>query len=138
MEQPETITISKAEYEEYQSLKQRNEHLLQQVDYLMQQMRLARQKKFGSSSEKSEYDQLGLFDEAEVSTNETVPEPDVQEIKSYYRKKRKEIGEKLPKDLPIEIVEHTLPEEEQICAECGGHLHVMGKTERDSLYRRRR
>ncbi len=133
MEQPETITISKAEYEEYQSLKQRNEHLLQQVDYLMQQMRLARQKKFGSSSEKSEYDQLGLFDEAEVSTNETVPEPDVQEIKSYYRKKRKEIGEKLPKDLPIEIVEHTLPEEEQICAECGGHLHVMGKTERDTL-----
>lgn len=130
MEQIETITIPKSEY-----LAQK-EHILQlqqQVDYLMQQMRLARQKRFGSSSEKSEYDQLSLFDEAEASADETAPEPDIQEIKSHYRKKRKEIGEKLPEDLPVEIVEHTLPEEEQVCHECGGHLHVMGKTERDTL-----
>ena len=55
----ETVTISRAEYEE---LLQQNNDLQQRIDYLMAQMRLSRRKQFGSSSEKSEYDQLSLFD----------------------------------------------------------------------------
>lgn len=50
----ETITISKAEYE---SLKQ-------QIAFLMEQLKLSKHRKFGSSSEQTG-DQMSLFNEAE-------------------------------------------------------------------------
>ena len=64
----ETVTISR---EEYESLKKANEELSKQVQYLMEQIALARSQRFGSSSEKSKFDdgseQLRfLFNEAEV------------------------------------------------------------------------
>lgn len=99
----------------------------------MAQMRLARHKQFGSSSEKSEYDQLSLFDEAETYADPQKPEPEITEVKAHYRKKKAESKERLPEDLPVEIVEHTVPEEERICPECGKVLRVIGKTERDTL-----
>ena len=108
----ETVTISKSEYEE---LKAQNADLQQRVDFLMQQMRLARHKQFGSSSEKSEYDQLSLFDEVETCADEKVPEPEASEVKAHYRQKAAQSKEKLPEDLPVEIVEHTLPEKDQVC-----------------------
>lgn len=129
----QTVTISKAEYEEFQALKLENADLQQRIDFLMQQMRLARRRRFGSSSEKSEYDQLSLFDEAEVYADEKVPEPDVSEVKAHYRKKTAQIKEKLPEDLPVEIVEHTLSEEEQSCRACANPLHVIGKNVRETL-----
>lgn len=129
----QTVTISKAEYEEFQALKVENADLQQRIDFLMQQMRLARRRRFGSSSEKSEYDQLSLFDEAEVYADEKAPEPQVSEVKSHYRKKAAQIKEKLPEDLPVEIVEHTLSEEEQSCRACGHTLHVIGKNVRETL-----
>lgn len=129
----ETVTISKAEYEEFQALKIQNNDLQQRIDYLMAQMRLARRRQFGSSSEKSEYDQLSLFDEAEAYADEKTPEPQVSEVKAHYRKKAAQSKEKLPENLPVEIIEHTLPEEEQSCPECGHHLHVIGKNVRETL-----
>ena len=129
----ETVTISKAEYEEFQAQKVQIVDLQQRIDFLMAQMRLARQKRFGSSSEKSEYDQLSLFDEAEVYADEKAPEPQVSEVKAHYRKKAVQSKEKLPEDLPVEIIEHTLPEEEQVCPECGNPLHVIGKNVRETL-----
>jgi len=130
----ETITITKAEYDEFQALKMQNADLQQRVDFLMAQMRLAKRKQFGSSSEKSEYDhQLSLFDEIEVCADEKAPEPQVSEVKAHYRKKVTQSKEKLPEDLPVEIIEHTLPEEEQVCPECGNSLHVIGKNVRETL-----
>lgn len=129
----ETVTIPKEEYEEYQALKLKNADLQERVDFLMAQMRLARHKQFGSSSEKSEYDQLSLFDEAEAYADEKAPEPQVSEVKAHYRKKAASCKEQLPEDLPVEIIEHTLPEEEQLCPECGNKLHVIGKNERETL-----
>ena len=52
----ETVTISKAEYE---SLKQ-------QISYLMDQLKLSQHRRYGASSEKSKYDQISLFAEAEA------------------------------------------------------------------------
>ena len=105
----ETVTISKSEYEELQNqlsacqaLKQQNADLQQRVDFLMAQMRLAKHKQFGSSSEKSEYDQLSLFDEAEAYTDSQKPEPEITEVKAHYRKKPAESKERLPEDLPTE------------------------------------
>lgn len=126
----ETITIPRAEYDE---LLRQNNDLQQRIDFLMAQMRLARHRRFGSSSEKSEYDQLSFFNEAEAYADEKKPEPQVSEVKAHYRKKAAQNKEKLPEDLPVEIVEHTLPEEEQSCPECGSHLHVIGKNIRETL-----
>lgn len=136
----ETITIAKAEYEkfqalsnEFQALKQQNNELQQRVDFLMERMRLARRKRFGSSSEKSEYDQLSLFDEPEVYADEKAPELQISEVKTHYRKKAAQCKERLPEDLPVEIIEHTLSEEEQSCPECAHPLHVIGKNVRETL-----
>jgi transposase len=129
----ETVTIPRKEYEEYQAQKAHIADLQGRVDFLMAQMRLARHRQFGSSSEKSEYDQLSLFDEAEAYADEKAPEPRVSEVKAHYRKKAASCRELLPEDLPVEIIEHTLPKEEQLCPECGSQLHVIGKNERETL-----
>lgn len=126
----ETVTIPRAEYE---SLKTHNAELSQQVNWLMEQMRLARHRQFGSSSEKSEYDQIDFFNEAEANADTHAAEPELTVVEKHYRKKVSESGDRLPPDLPVEIVEHRLPEKEQICPECGETLHVMGKETRREL-----
>ena len=88
--QDEMISISRAEYEELQA---RNAELTQQVQWLMEQMRLSRQKRFGSSSEKSQYDQIDLFNEAEATADKRIPEPELTEIQKHYRQKAKESKE---------------------------------------------
>ena len=130
----ETVTISCAEYEELttkmDSLKAENAELSQQVQWLLEQMRLARKKQFGSSSEQSKYDapeQLSLFNEAEFFADDSV-EPEFVEIEKHCRKKRVETKDELPEDLPVETTEHYLPDDEQNCPECGEPLHIMGKT----------
>ena len=66
----EMVTISRAEYEEFQAQRRKISELESRVDLLMEALRLARHKQFGASSEKSEdtlAEQLSfLFNEAEV------------------------------------------------------------------------
>ena len=70
----ETVTISRAEYEElkteYEALKEDYAELTRKLEWLMEQLRLSRQKRFGASSEKTNedgFEQLSLlFNEAEV------------------------------------------------------------------------
>lgn len=49
----ETVMISR---EEYELLKSQNEQLTRQIEFLTEQIRLARRQRFGSSSEQSRYD----------------------------------------------------------------------------------
>ena len=53
------------------------------------------------------------------------------EIQSYTRKKHP-IREKLPEDLPREVMVHDIPEEEKICS-CGSPLHRMGEEVTEQL-----
>lgn len=124
--EPETVTISK---EEYATMKADVARLTQQVEYLLEQVGLGRHRQFGASSEKSEYDldQMNLFNEAEVYAAPLAPEPVLTEVEKHYRKKRRELPGKLPEDLPVEVVEHRLPDDEQNCPTCEEPLHVMGK-----------
>ena len=66
----EMVTISRAEYEQFQAQSGRIAELEQQVSVLMEALRLARHKRFGASSEKTDesfMEQLSfLFNEAEV------------------------------------------------------------------------
>ena len=120
--------------QENAALKAQNEQLQQQVNYLLEQVRLAKHRQFGASSEKSEYDgQLNLFNEAEVMATAQIAEPELTEVEKHFRKKAKERADHFPDDLPVEVIEHTLPPEEQVCPECGSPLHVMGKEIRREL-----
>ena len=127
----ETVTILKSEYDSFLSelvaLKAYNAELNSKVEWLMEQFRLSKHRQFGASSEKSDYSQLNLFDEAEISSDILIPESDIVEIERHFRKRKNMVNDKLPEDLPIEIVEHDLLEDEQVCPECDGNLHVMGR-----------
>ena len=105
------------------------------VKYYEGQFRLAKQRQFGASSEKSEYDfsQISIFNEAEATADANVPEPELLEIKKHYQKRKRLVNDHLPENLPVEIKEHDLPMEEQICPECGEALHRIGKETRREL-----
>ena len=104
-----------------------------QLDWFMAQFKLLKRKQYGSSSENIDSDQLSLFNEAESSSDLSKPEPKLTEVKSHYRKRTRLTTDKLPDDLPVEIIEHTLPEEDAHCKACGHELHVMGKEVREEL-----
>jgi transposase len=125
-----TVTIPKTEYDK---LLAENAELTQKVEWLMEQFRLFKHRQFGSSSEKSEYDQMSLFNEAEAAADSNVREPELIEVEKHYRKRKRSAKERLPENIPVEVVEHELPADEQFCAECGGGLHVMGRDSRREL-----
>ena len=54
-------------------------------------------------------------------------EPEITEVKAHYRKKTRLTTDKLPEDLPVEIIEHELPEAKRVCPDCGCSLHKMGE-----------
>lgn len=87
-----------------------------------EQFRLAQHKQFGTSSEKTNPDQLelNLFNEAEVLA---ATESEVESI-TYSRKKSGSRGEKL-EALPVETIVYELAEAEKVCSCCQGALHEM-------------
>ena len=115
------------------TLKDRVVELEALVKFYEAQFRLARHRQFGASSEKSEYDQLEIFNEAELSADANIPEPTIAEAQRSYRRRKSLTNEKLPAELPIEVVEHSLPAEELACPECGGEMHTMGRERRREL-----
>ncbi len=125
----ETVTIPRAEYENMQA----------QIQWLMEQLRLSRQKRFGMTSEHTSEDvmeQLSLlFNEAEVYADQGAQEDDSRVVVASHKRHKKHeytLGE-LPEDVPVEVVEHRLPEEELICPECGETMTEIGKDVRRRL-----
>ena len=128
---PETVTISKAEYEKLQAQSKRVSELESHVEMLMEALRLARHKRFGASSEKSEdtlCEQLSfLFNEAEVFAEADDKEA-VTAVAAHKRHKRHEYTlDKIPEDIPVEQIEHRLEEQDLVCPQCGGELTEIGK-----------
>lgn len=80
---------------------------------MMEQITLSKHKQFVASSEKSEYDQLSIFNEVEKEANANATEPELEKIK-YKRKKKASKKDEMLKDLPVETVEYFIPEEEQV------------------------
>lgn len=136
MKESELSTVGNpAKPDETAALKARVAELEALVKYYEERLRLSRHKLFGASSEQSAHnpDQISLFNEAEVLADANVPEPELIEIEKHYRKRTRLTTDKLPEDLPVEVVEHDLPENEKVCPECGGELHVMGRDSRREL-----
>ena len=118
----ETVTISRAEYEE---LKAQNQ-------WLLEQLRVLKSKQFGSSSEKASeeiYGQLSLlFNKPEVyDEDDGKAETPAVEVRSHTRKRKSgRARDILPENVEVVEVEHTLPEEERQCPECGEVMQPIG------------
>ncbi|MEG1641454.1 MAG: transposase, partial [Ruthenibacterium sp.] len=112
------ITISRSEYETLQSkIAEQNN----QLDWLMEQLRLSKKKQFGASSERLEE---GLVEQLSLTFNETEAYQPKDEspatiVKSYERKSRSgSVDDVVPDDAPVKVIEHRLSEEERVCAQC--------------------
>jgi transposase len=100
------------------------------VKWYEEQTKLAKRRQFAASSEKTEdAEQLGLFDEAETTADPKAEEKATFEEITYTRKKRVGKRDDDLSKLPLETVEHELPESERVCPECGGALHEMSTQE---------
>ena len=100
------------------------------VKFYETQFRLQKHRQYGAKSEKSEYDQLSVFNEAEATTEESTAEPELREVQKHFRKRKRLVNDKLPENLPIEIVEHNLSESAKDCPKCGEFLHIIGRGEK--------
>jgi transposase len=127
----EMVSIPRAEYE----------YLQAQVQWLMEQLRLLKKRAYGASSEKASeevYEQLSLlFNEAEAfedaEAGEAAKAPAV-EVKAYTRtKKSGNVRDIVPKDIPVEVVEHHLSDEELACPQCGSQMTAIGKEVKETL-----
>jgi transposase len=115
------------------ALKARVQELEKLNNWYMEQLKLSRQKMFGQSSESSKHDdleQLNLFNEVEAERQPLIAEPDDQTI--IYQRKKGKRGENI-KNLPVEIIEYKLTNEESICPTCNDDLHIMSKEVRKEL-----
>jgi len=107
--------------------------LEKQLECLISQIRLAKHKQYGASSEQIPPNQISIFDETETAAELNQPEPEITKVKAHYRKRTRLTTDKLPEDLPVEVIEHELPEEDKNCPECGSELHTMGKEVREEI-----
>jgi|LSQX01.2.fsa_nt_gb transposase len=115
--------------QENEQLKRQNAALLEQLEHYQQQFRLLQKKMFGSSSEKNIVmpEQLSLFNEAEITADEKIDEPTIEEI-TYTRRKAKSTKEENLEDLVTEVVLHDLDEAQKICPDCDNQMQEI-KTE---------
>ena len=121
----ETVTISRAEYDDYQELKRNYE-------WLLEQLRVIRSKQFGSSSEKASEEVVGqlslLFNEPEVYAEEsTETEEPAVEVKAHARKRKSGSARDIfPENAEVVETMHTLSDEERICPKCGEVMQPIG------------
>ena len=116
------------------ALEKQNEALMAKINWLEAQFRLSQQKKFGTSSEKTNPDQLALtlFNEMEMMSDNTVEEPTLETV-TYKRKKRSGQIEAMLENLSTETIHYRLSEEEQVCLCCGEKTHEMSTQIRREL-----
>ncbi len=132
----ETITITRAEYEEFQSLKKKNEELTQKIAYLLEEFNLAQKRRFGTSSEKNKVNiseetvyQLGfVFNESEAYADAVIRREDAGEtiVKEHKRRKYVTNLDNLPENVEVEIIDKDIPESKRICDQCGGEMTEIG------------
>lgn len=128
---------SNAPSQEIKALKAEIHELKLIIKNYEEQFKLFQKRKFGTSSEKSLYDQIDLngntmCDEIATTINETAEEPSVDVVKEHYRKKRTR-KDSLPKDLPVEEVICELSDEEKNCPNCSSKTTFIGNDHREEL-----
>lgn len=80
--------------------------------YLEEYIRYTTQQRFRTSSKKWSPDQLGLFDEAEILSDEDAVEENTTLVSTHQRKKKRL---SIPDDLPVTDIIYDLTEDEKFC-----------------------
>ena len=130
----ETVSIEQLQ-KENSLLKQQIAELTAKLHWFEEHYRLDQHRLYGRSSEKTVYyDQQSIFNEAEALSDikPELSEPTFEEI-AYKRKKRQGKRDEMLKDLPVETITYELPEEEQVCEQCGSKMHAMSKEVRREI-----
>jgi transposase len=91
---------------------------------------LSQRRRFGASSEKTDPQQLSIFPENPAPEK---PSKTATEEITYKRTKRKGKRQEDLSKLPLEIVEHDIPENERFCPGCGETLTPIGTETRDEI-----
>ena len=116
-----------------EALAQENAQLKAEIQWLKEQLGLAKHRLFAPSSEKTPVGQEALlFNEAEACAAPEVPEP-VSETITYTRRKFVGQRELNLAGLPTEDIVYDLPEDQQVCPQCDGALHEMGADVRNEV-----
>jgi len=104
------------------------------VKYYEEIFRLSKSRMFAPKSEKKGPFQYTVFgdEEDDEEVIEQEPEPILETITYTRRKKRKGKRKDDLSRLPVEVVEHMLPDG-SVCPECGDHLHEMGHNTRQEV-----
>jgi transposase len=124
--------------QECASLKHQNEELMRKIAWYEEKLRLQYKRMYAASKERTEAEniQLRLFNEVEWE-NDTADAEEAaeteQQVAAHVRKKRQGLREEFLNHLPVERVEYRLPQEEQVCACCGGQMHEMSQEIRKEL-----
>lgn len=130
----ELLVDHKKLQEEFDFIKTKNESLLKRIQLLEESLRLAKSKRFGSSSEKHDPGhpkQSSLFDEDEEHV-EAENNEQQQETITYTRKKATRNKPLDTSSLPREVNTLDLTEEDKICA-CGCEMKKFGEDSREEL-----
>jgi transposase len=105
-------------------LEKENRRLHETVEFLTRKL-------YGTSSEKASSlgieGQMSFFNEAETSADAKAPEPGIQEVAGYRKRKFDGQREALLKDIPHEKKLSTLVEEDRFCDRCGSKLYPVGE-----------
>lgn len=127
MSSSELVHVIEKQKSEINSLKQ-------ELSNIISMIRLNNNQKYGNSGDSvpypEGYEQLSFFNEAEKYGRKDDPEPSFESATAKVPKKQKEKGkrERDISGLAVTVIEHELPEKEQVCPACGNDLHDM-KTE---------
>ena len=111
------------------ALREENAALKQKYHLMLEQFRLAQQRTFARSSE-SNVQMEFQFNEAEAVPVEELPAEDNTLTITYTRGKPKR--RTLPDDLPRDVIEHDIPEEDKHCA-CGCMKQRIGEEVSEQL-----
>jgi transposase/uncharacterized coiled-coil protein SlyX len=115
----------------------------EEISQLREYIRLLKSQRFGPSSERSVFEQMGLFNEAEAAADEgsdgetgAQAEGDEPSIEVPAHTRRKRGGRRpLPTFIPREEIVHDVPEEEKICRNDPGHqLARIGEEKLEQLF----
>jgi len=111
---------------ENDELKKRVTELATKISWYEEQIRLANHRRFGTSSEHAPVGQFALsFNEAEVTADPAVSEPDIEEVVTSRRKKTKGHRDRQLAQLEVREIEYPLSEDQMLCECCGEKMHLV-------------
>ena len=80
-----------------------------QVEWFLSQLRLAKHKQYGASSEQTDLNQMSIFNEAESTADLNQPEPEITEVKTHYRRRTRLTTDKLPGIYLLRLLSMNFP-----------------------------